>query len=152
MAKSGSESSISEACDTVKEETKTDETLPAETSDPENNTARKEALEVPIANMSKRGSLTSAKSLHELKHESQKLHRDNGADGNKADEDVGNTKGIRPSKSDTSLTESFVVIDNEYNKRKYQNVLRDGNFVILIGFSNVCITNVYFKDLSGNVN
>lgn len=87
-----------------------------------------EALEVPKANMSKRGSLTSAKSLHELKHETEKSNRDIGLDGNKADEEGGcATKGIRPSKSDTSLTESFVVIDNEYNKRKYQNVLREGN-------------------------
>lgn len=38
-------------------------------------------------------------------------------------------KGIRPSKSDTSLTESFVMIDNDGGGRRLsnkQNILRDG--------------------------
>lgn len=40
-------------------------------------------------------------------------------------------KGIRPSKSDTSLTESFVMIDNDGGGRRLsnkQNVLRDGEW------------------------
>lgn len=36
---------------------------------------------------------------------------------------------IRPSKSDTSLTDSFVVVDNDYKKRNTsENILRKGNF------------------------
>lgn len=58
------------------------------------------------------------------------------------DDDVGTSKGdhheddgtkgrgIRPSKSDTSLTDSFVVVDSEYGGRKKgqgnQNILREG--------------------------
>lgn len=90
-----------------------------------------EALDVPKANMGKRGSLTSAKSLHELKHEPavETNKTDNGEDGNKSTHPEG--KGIRPSKSDTSLTESFVVIDNEYSKRKHcPNVLREGKSIV----------------------
>lgn len=40
-------------------------------------------------------------------------------------------KGIRPSKSDTSLTESFVMIDNDGGGRRLshkQNILRDGEW------------------------
>lgn len=58
-------------------------------------------------------------------------------------------KGIRPSKSDTSLTESFVMIDNENGggngnningggKRRLsnkQNVLRDGEKVLKINWN-----------------
>ena len=46
-------------------------------------------------------------------------------------------KGIRPSKSDTSLTESFVMIDNDGvgggggRRLSYkQNILRDGELVV----------------------
>lgn len=128
MAKSGSESSISEACDNAGEQTKPDNgsTQSSVIPNSELNNTQKEAQEVPRTNMSKRGSLTSAKSLHELKHEIEKPKRDIASDSKKGDEEPGATKGIRPSKSDTSLTESFVVIDNEYNKRKYQHVLREG--------------------------
>lgn len=49
-------------------------------------------------------------------------------------EDIATEKGIRPSKSDTSLTESFVMIDSEgggsggglRRLSSKQNVLRDG--------------------------
>lgn len=50
----------------------------------------------------------------------------------------GTEKGIRPSKSDTSLTESFVMIDNDgggngvggSRKNNTQNILRDGKLKI----------------------
>lgn len=137
LAKSGSESSISDACDdSVKETSKRFEAEREDCSDKdENSTIRKDVLDVPLANMSKRGSLTSAKSLHELKREVVPEPIDNnGADGGidknisgNGDDTATTTKGIRPSKSETSITDSFVVIDGEYNKRKHcQNCLRDG--------------------------
>lgn len=48
-------------------------------------------------------------------------------------EEIATEKGIRPSKSDTSLTESFVMIENEGNGggrrlSSKQNMLRDGEF------------------------
>lgn len=51
-------------------------------------------------------------------------------------EEIANEKGIRPSKSDTSLTESFVMIDSEgggsngggRRLSNKQNVLRDGEW------------------------
>lgn len=128
LVKSGSESSISETCDNVNESLKlTDKESEKNDDHKDNMDTRKEALEVPKANMSKRGSLTSAKSLHELKHETEKTSRNACVEGTKSEDDTSATKGIRPSKSDTSLTETFVVIDNEYNKRKNQNTLREGN-------------------------
>lgn len=45
------------------------------------------------------------------------------------------TSGIRPSKSDTSLTESFVMIDNDGGGRRLsnkQNILRDGKWIYLV--------------------
>lgn len=109
--------------------------------------------------MSKRGSLTSAKSLHEFKHEQDKSPAPSNNPTPKTrcsshktidpgcpicvaspaasaspkknfpeDDASSKGRGIRPSKSDTSLTESFVVVDGEYNKKKYQNSLREGNF------------------------
>lgn len=81
--------------------------------------------------MSKRGSLTSAKSLHELKHEPEPemKRREDADDGNAAGgtDETTCAKGIRPSKSETSITDSFVVIDSEYNKRKGHSHLREGN-------------------------
>lgn len=129
MAKSGSESSISETCDSVKETIKPYENDRNENEIGDKNTdvTLKEALEVPKANMGKRGSLTSAKSLHELKHEASSCKKDDLDDTSKTSSTDKEVKGIRPSKSDTSLTESFVVVDSEYNKRKQcQNVLREG--------------------------
>lgn len=154
LQKSGSESSISEACDSVKETSKRFESERDDCSDKEETVEQKSSnaneLDVPKCAMSKRGSLTSAKSLHELKHEpsvdkekknqknrctthteinencptckSDSVSRANCAD----DEEAVKGRGIRPSKSDTSLTDSFVVVDNEYNKKKNQNLLRDG--------------------------
>lgn len=151
LQKSGSESSISEACDSVKETTKRFESERDDCSDKdetfEPKTSTVNELEIPKCAMSKRGSLTSAKSLHELKHEpsvdkekksrcsnhneinenctkckSESVSRGTGAD----DDEAVKGRGIRPSKSDTSLTDSFVVIDSEYNKKKNQNLLRDG--------------------------
>lgn len=94
--------------------------------------------------MTKRGSLTSAKSLHELKHDRSSVDDDepkdkktrclahktpdpNCSNCNVYDDDDGTkTIGIRPSKSDTSITDSFVVVDNDYSKKKNQNALREG--------------------------
>lgn len=87
--------------------------------------------------MSKRGSLTSAKSLHELKRDpmldepssSQDSKGDNGDAKITSDEGTGTSKGIRPSKSETSIIDSFVVIESEYARRKNNaNALREGNF------------------------
>lgn len=135
LTKSGSESSISEACDdSVKETSKRFEAEREDCSDKDDNsTIRKDVLDVPLANMSKRGSLTSAKSLHELKREPVLESIDSSADSptdknvNGSADDPATTKGIRPSKSETSITDSFVVIDGEYSKRKHcQNYLRKG--------------------------
>lgn len=154
LQKSGSESSISEACDSVKETSKRFESERErddcsdkdETADQKPSTANE--LDVPKCAMSKRGSLTSAKSLHELKHEPSvdkekkgrcPTHKEitencptciKGESASRAtcadDDETVKGRGIRPSKSDTSLTDSFVVVDNEYNKKKNQNLLRDG--------------------------
>lgn len=137
LAKSGSESSISETCDdNVKETEKRFETEREDCSDTEEKSViRKDILDVPMANMSKRGSLTSAKSLHELKREAVLESIDSSADsaadknisGSGDDATAPTTKGIRPSKSETSITDSFVVIDGEYSKRKHcLNYLREG--------------------------
>lgn len=155
LQKSGSESSISEACDSVKETSKRFESERDDCSDKEETVDPKlsagNELDVPKCSMSKRGSLTSAKSLHELKHEpsvdkekktrcsahneincptckSETVSRDNSADN----DDAVKGRGIRPSKSDTSLTDSFVVVDNEYNKKKNQNQLRDGKWICIL--------------------
>lgn len=167
MAKSGSESSISEACDdSVKETSKRFEAEREDCSDKdENSITRKDVLDVPMANMSKRGSLTSAKSLHELKREPLLESIDSSADSSTDKNTVGNgddattTKGIRPSKSETSITDSFVVIDGEYSKRKHcQNYLREGKQRFrkqLIRFNRK--ESIFFlfrsiQDLNGSVN
>lgn len=85
--------------------------------------------------MSKRGSLTSAKSLHELKRAEPLMDEPSGSveakgelsESKAHDDTAGSTKGIRPSKSETSIIDSFVVVENDYSKRK-QNVLREGDF------------------------
>lgn len=148
LQKSGSESSISEACDSIKETSKRFESERDDCSDKEDTVEAKPSavLDVPKCAMNKRGSLTSAKSLHELKHEpsvdKEKKNRcpthneidencskckgESGPRTTGTDDDAVKGRGIRPSKSDTSLTDSFVVVDNEYNKKKNQNMLRDG--------------------------
>lgn len=115
----------------------------------DNSTIRKDALDVPLANMSKRGSLTSAKSLHELKREQVPESIDSSGNGGtdkiisgggSDDATTTTTKGIRPSKSETSITDSFVVIDGEYSKRKHcQNYLREGESSV----SNSLLENCY---------
>lgn len=172
LNKSGSESSISEACDSVKETSKRFEAERDDCSDnaEETKESRKKLettnneLELPRDLMSKRGSLTSAKSLHEFKHESIERNTatvnaskittkktrcsshktidsncpacsNNVAPSPKktfSEDDVLNKgRGIRPSKSDTSLTDTFVVVDNEYNKKKNLNSLREGKFIFI---------------------
>lgn len=85
--------------------------------------------------MSKRGSLTSAKSLHELKREpmidepsGNQDSKPDSIDSKTACDDAStSTKGIRPSKSETSIIDSFVVVENEYARRKNNaNTLREG--------------------------
>lgn len=98
--------------------------------------------------MAKRGSLTSAKSLHELKQDRGSI---DDMDKNKSkDYDCGTCDdtitqiestsaksiGLRPSKSDTSITDSFVVVDKEYNKKTGQHSLRTGK-VYLIRLYNI---------------
>lgn len=151
LLKSGSESSISEACDSVKESSKRYETEKDECSDNEKP--------IPITTTEikseRKPSLVSAKSFHEFKDESKKTKADeerkllikircnsnieteddlNAVGTSKGDhheEDGNKGRGIRPSKSDTSLTDSFVVVDSEYGGRKKgqgnQNILREGN-------------------------
>lgn len=91
--------------------------------------------------MSKRGSLTSAKSLHELKREplidepsgNQDVKADNSDSKTANDDAPGNSKGIRPSKSETSIIDSFVVVENEYARRKNNaNTLREGKLFQLL--------------------
>lgn len=92
---------------------------------------RKEVLEIPKTIMSKRGSLTSAKSLHERLDEKMDQDGKGGLnDGkNQGDEASTSAKGIRPSKSETSIIDSFVVVENEYGKKKSANALREGKFL-----------------------
>lgn len=134
LVRSGSESSISEACDSIKESSKRFETEKDQCSDNE-ATVENKNLNVENKPQQRKPSLVSAKSLHELKDEyTKKSNIDECVSGSSTsksiEDDCGNKlKGIRPSKSDTSLTDSFVVVDNEYsgNKRfNNQNTLREG--------------------------
>lgn len=151
LEKSGSESSISEACDSVKETSKRFETEKDECSDNEGGDKKKLTIEQckPI----RKPSLISAKSLHELKDENRSIEDESVPTtilSKSVDDDSGKTRGMRPSKSDTSLTDSFVVIDSEYNgktkKAGNQYNLREGDYfnnkllyiiivtIILLGF------------------
>lgn len=136
LVKSGSESSISEACDNTKnpqhESSERDDLARKKDA---TKTIRKEILDIPIENMSKRGSLTSAKSLHELKpmleelSENQETKKESGESNNVADDVSKSSKGIRPSKSETSIIDSFVVVESEYSRSKNNaHILRDGNY------------------------
>lgn len=140
LAKSGSESSISEACDNDEKvknaQSEAVERGESTEKDDATKTIRKEILEVPMGNMSKRGSLTSAKSLHELKREplidepsgNQDPKADSGEAKKGGDDAPSTSKGIRPSKSETSIIDSFVVVENEYARRKNNaNLLREGS-------------------------
>lgn len=172
IVKSGSESSLSEACDSLKESSKRFEAERDDCSDddggddddkhrartatkPTAAAAATDKLDIPQQSlMIKRGSLTSAKSLHEFKHETSKAATPTptttgvtqsgskngqtvgsggvsaGATGakNHSDDECTTKRGIRPSKSDTSLTESFVIVDaaGDYGRRRNANSLRDG--------------------------
>lgn len=150
LAKSGSESSISEACDSVKESKKQFEDEKEECSDKEEQTQSKTQLTID-----NKISMSSAKSMTQLKDAGDGVVRRT-ADGRRRDsklrsvshieqtvddsddfEDVAGAveKGIRPSKSDTSLTESFVMIDNDGGGRRLsnkQNVLRDGEWALFV--------------------
>lgn len=148
MAKSGSESSISEACDSIKESKKQFEDEKEECSDKDEPTHSKAQLSID-----NKASLSSAKSMTQLKdagdsgvkrrntegvrRREAKLrsvsHIEQTVDDSDGFEDVAcaTEKGIRPSKSDTSLTESFVMIDNDGGGRRLsnkQNILRDGEW------------------------
>lgn len=145
MKASGSESSISEACDESKASQLSDpkehpiqESSNEKDDDRSKSAVRKEVLEIPKTNiMNKRGSLTSAKSLHEFKRgplideTTSTLDTDGSNDGkNKGNEaSTSSTKGIRPSKSENSIIDSFVVVEGtEYGKKKSPNALRAGIF------------------------
>lgn len=82
-----------------------------------------------MSSSAKRGSLTSAKSLHELKRDvidecSSSDQQQSNADNSesKIDEASGKSKGIRPSKSETSIIDSFVFVEKKLNA----NYLREG--------------------------
>ena len=143
LAKSGSESSISEACDSVKESKKQFEDEKEECSDKEEAQSSKNLLTID-----NKSNMSSAKSMTQLKENSDGVKRRNGrresklrsvshieqtVDDSDGFEDIAcpPEKGIRPSKSDTSLTESFVMIDNDGGGRRLsnkQNILRDGEW------------------------
>lgn len=148
LAKSGSESSISEACDSAKETRKRYEDEKEECSDKEDGEHSRNMLGVDKMSMS------SAKSMTQLKESNDAVKRRSGRREGKlrsvshieqtADDcddfeniTCGIEKGIRPSKSDTSLTESFVMIDNDgggngggSRKNNTLNVLRDGEWLV----------------------
>jgi hypothetical protein len=150
IAKSGSESSISEACDSIKESTKRFEEEKEECSDDE--VIKEENKLKPLDN---KINISSAKSMSMLKDDApssitlvkrrdrrrdSKLrsvsHIEHSVDDSAAEDEMAekmpSEKGIRPSKSDTSLTESFVVVDNDgdgIGRKKFtnrQNILRNG--------------------------
>ncbi len=147
FAKSGSESSISEACDSLKESRKQYEDEKEECSDKEEKTSGKNLLSVDSkTNMSSAKSMTQLKNVGDVvrRHTGESLrkreaklksvsHIEQSLDDSDDFEDITSEKGIRPSKSDTSLTESFVMIDKDggggsggRRLSNKQNVLRDG--------------------------
>ncbi|KAL7045561.1 hypothetical protein ACKWTF_002261 [Chironomus riparius] len=144
LAKSGSESSLSEACDSIKESKKQYEVEKDECSDPENQSRESNLLSVE-SKMNTAKSMTQLKDIgcniklrndgirrHEAKLRSVS-HIEQSVDDPDDFEEIPSSseKGIRPSKSDTSLTESFVMIDNDGGGggRRFsnkQNILRAG--------------------------
>lgn len=146
LAKSGSESSLSEACDSIKESKKQYEDEKDECSDTENQPREKNLL-LAESKMNTAKSMTQLKDIstniklrndgirrHEAKLRSVS-HIEQSVDDPDDFEEIPSTseKGIRPSKSDTSLTESFVMIDNDgggggRRLSNKQNILRDGEF------------------------
>ncbi|XP_055847784.1 WD repeat and FYVE domain-containing protein 3 [Episyrphus balteatus] len=113
IAKSASESSISEACDLSEKSAKSDD------SDKKLDT---------LANSERRkSSLAGTKSLHEMKSSTVDETRSAALDRSESTAEKSNIedRAIRPSKSDTSITESFVVVDND-QRNKNDNLLRKG--------------------------
>lgn len=127
----------------MKESKKQFEDEKEESSDKEDAKATKNQLTID-----NKTSMSSAKSMTQLKDASDGVKRRNGrresklrsvshieqtVDDSDGFEDIAGPpeKGIRPSKSDTSLTESFVMIDNDGGGRRLsykQNILRDGEW------------------------
>lgn len=133
MTKSGSESSLSETCDKQESQKQSNEPECKDSiaidKGESTKVVQKDILDVPISNSAKRGSLTSAKSLHELKRDvidecSSSDHQQSKTDKSepKSDETSGKSKGIRPSKSETSIIDSFVFVEKKLNS----NYLREG--------------------------
>lgn len=166
LAKSGSESSISEACDNIKESQKRYEDEKEECSDKEDGDNKN--------NLGDKMSMSSTKSMSQLKDSTEvrrrssagrrevKLrsvsHIEQASEDNDGFENIacGGEKGIRPSKSDTSLTDSFVMIDNDgggSKKNNSINMLRDGEFyhVVLYDlFANFLIASSFKQVTNGN--
>ncbi|XP_055386714.1 WD repeat and FYVE domain-containing protein 3 isoform X2 [Condylostylus longicornis] len=122
IVKSASESSLSEACDA------SDKSLKSIESEKRDEDDNEEGLSPLMADSERRkSSIAGTKSLHELKSVSVvDERRVLDKTGSLVDKiSAVEERTIRPSKSDTSLTESFVVIDND-GKNKTENLLRKG--------------------------
>lgn len=158
LAKSGSESSISEACDSLKESKKQFEDEKDECCEKEEQQSMSKNLlhvgDSKSSNMSSAKSMTQLKTAGEIvkyrnnddgkpRRRESKLrsvsHIEQSMDDSDGFEDVAAAveKGIRPSKSDTSLTESFVMVDSDgggcgggRKMSNKQNLLRDGEFLL----------------------
>ncbi|KAH8377111.1 hypothetical protein KR093_003521 [Drosophila rubida] len=102
IAKSASESSISEASQHSNESSKSAEA----NAKPESSGERRKS------------SITGAKSLHEMKSATVE------APGCSSDQRADEEHSIRPSKSDTSLTDGFVMLDND--RHRGEQALRKG--------------------------
>lgn len=143
LVKSGSESSISEACDSIKENTKRFESekdecvLEGGNIKPEIKTELATLpLDIPELELCKErrnskylNMKTKLRSVSHIESEcSSEMNSEKSA--SKVENDGKMKKGIRPSKSDTSLTDSFVIIDNEFETKKKalnpENLLREG--------------------------
>ncbi|XP_043641336.1 WD repeat and FYVE domain-containing protein 3 [Drosophila teissieri] len=103
IVKSASESSISEASQHSHESSKSADTGP----------------KAEVQGERRKSSISGAKSLHEMK--SATVEGQGGSYDPKSNEDE---HSIRPSKSDTSLTDGFVVIDND--RHRGDQILRKG--------------------------
>ncbi|XP_055711660.1 WD repeat and FYVE domain-containing protein 3 [Phlebotomus papatasi] len=126
--KSPSESSLSEACDSVKETSKRFEAEKEDCSENDETPSLRDDDEPPIPPIRKKHSISAAKSLHEFREEDPELvvEHKNETQGKNGDSGEEQSRGIRPSKSETSITGSFVVIENDSAKKSTQNTLRSG--------------------------
>ncbi|XP_073823647.1 LOW QUALITY PROTEIN: WD repeat and FYVE domain-containing protein 3-like [Musca autumnalis] len=102
--KSASESSISEASQHSNNSTQSDKPM--------------KECEIPMTSERRKSSFSGAKSLHEIKSSTVE-----GSGGNKGNEEEERST-MRPSKSDTSLTDGFVMIDND--KHRGDHCLKKG--------------------------